>query len=196
MFLGVDLGTSSVKAVLVDEAGVTRAEAGAPLRVWRPQPLWSEQDPLDWVAAAEKAVGSLPLDLRAAVRALGLSGQMHGATLLGDDDAPLRPAILWNDGRAHAECAELERAEPDLRAITGNKAMPGFTAPKLAWTRRHEPRVAGSGFLDACFADLPDHGVEIVQSDTARLGVLARIEIRPREKLEPNAAALQDHPVP
>ena len=141
MFLGVDLGTSSVKAVLVDEAGVTRAEAGAPLRVSRPQPLWSEQDPLDWVAAAEKAVGSLPLDLRAAVRALGLSGQMHGATLLGDDDAPLRPAILWNDGRAHAECAELERAEPDLRAITGNKAMPGFTAPKLAWTRRHEPRV-------------------------------------------------------
>lgn len=141
MFLGVDLGTSSAKAVVVDEAGVTRAEASAPLRVSRPQPLWSEQDARDWVEASEAAVTALPSDLRAAVRGVGLSGQMHGATLLGRDDQPLRPAILWNDGRAHAECAEIELAEPRLRAITGNKAMPGFTAPKLAWVRRHEPEL-------------------------------------------------------
>jgi xylulokinase len=141
MFLGVDLGTSSAKAVVVDDAGATRAEASAPLRVSRPHPLWSEQEAADWVEAAEAAVTALPSGLRAAVRGVGLSGQMHGATLLGRDDKPLRPAILWNDGRAHAECAEIETAEPRLRAITGNKAMPGFTSPKLAWVRRHEPKL-------------------------------------------------------
>lgn len=141
MFLGVDLGTSSAKAVLIDEAGKTCAESSAPLYVSRPQPLWSEQKAADWVKAAEAAVTALPSDLRASVKAMGLSGQMHGATLLGEDDQPLRPAILWNDGRAHAECAEMEAAEPRLRTITGNKAMPGFTAPKLAWVRRHEPDV-------------------------------------------------------
>lgn len=84
---------------------------------------------------------ALPTEVRAAVAAIGLAGQMHGATLLGADDRPLRPAILWNDGRSFAECAELEAAVPDARAIAGNLAMPGFTAPKLAWVRKHEPDV-------------------------------------------------------
>ncbi|MEO0981273.1 MAG: xylulokinase [Pseudomonadota bacterium] len=141
MFLGVDLGTSSVKAVLIDEAGETRAESAAPLEVSRPEPSWSEQNPDDWVGAAEAAVTGLPSNMRAAVKGVGLSGQMHGATLLGPDDRPLRPAILWNDGRSTAECAELEAAEPRLREITGNKAMPGFTAPKLLWVREHEPEI-------------------------------------------------------
>lgn len=141
MFLGVDLGTSSVKAVILDEAGATAAETNAPLTVSRPQPLWSEQAPDDWVAAAEAAVSGLPATLRLSVKALGLSGQMHGATLLGADDKSLRPAILWNDGRAYAECAAMEAVERRLREITGNKAMPGFTAPKLAWVRKHEPDV-------------------------------------------------------
>lgn len=139
MFLGVDLGTSSVKAVVMAAEGRVLAEASAPLTVSRPHALWSEQDPQSWVAAAEQAVASLPVDLRGQVRSLGLAGQMHGATLLGADDLPLCPAILWNDGRAQAECAELEKRAPELHEITGNAAMPGFTAPKLLWVRAHEP---------------------------------------------------------
>jgi xylulokinase len=116
-------------------------QSTAPLAVSRPQPLWSEQDPDDWWAAVGQAVTGLDAGGRAAVQGIGLSGQMHGATLLGADDRPLRPAILWNDGRSAAECIELERIEPRSRAITGNIAMPGFTAPKLQWVRRHEPTV-------------------------------------------------------
>lgn len=141
MFLGIDIGTSGVKAVLLEENGAIAAQASAPLEVSRPQPMWSEQDPDSWVAATEAAVLALPADLRRAVKGLGLAGQMHGATLLGADDKPLRPAILWNDGRCMAECAELEAAEPRSREITGNIAMPGFTAPKLLWVRNHEPDV-------------------------------------------------------
>ena len=141
MFLGIDIGTSGVKAVIVAPSGAVLAQATAPLSVSRPLPLWSEQDPDDWWAATEAAVLALDPALRAGVLGIGLAGQMHGATLLGADDRPLRPAILWNDGRSFAECAELEQAEPKTRAITGNIAMPGFTAPKLAWVRRHEPAV-------------------------------------------------------
>lgn len=139
MYLGIDIGTSGVKAILLDAAGQVAAQATAPLAVSRPQPLWSEQDPDAWVAATEAAVLALPAELRARVAAIGLAGQMHGATVLGADDRPLRPAILWNDGRSFAECAELEAALPGLPRIAANRAMPGFTAPKLAWLRRHEP---------------------------------------------------------
>ena len=143
-FLGIDLGTSSVKAILVDGAQNLIDQASAPLDVSRPQPLWSEQDPEHWWTAANQAV----LALRAArpkefagIKAIGLSGQMHGATLLGRQDKVLRPAILWNDGRSGAECVELERRAPDSRRITGNIAMPGFTAPKLMWVAKHEPEI-------------------------------------------------------
>ncbi|MEO0882869.1 MAG: xylulokinase [Pseudomonadota bacterium] len=141
MFLGLDLGTSSAKAVIVDDSGQQVAEASAHLNVSRPYPLWSEQDPADWVTASETAICSLPKRFREQVRGLGLSGQMHGATLLDGSGTPLRPAILWNDGRAHLECSEIEDKEPALRTITGNKAMPGFTAPKLAWVRKNEPEI-------------------------------------------------------
>ena len=141
MFLGIDIGTSCVKAVIVGADGQVVAQATAPLTVSRPHDLWSEQDPADWWAATEAAVLALPADLRGAVAGIGLAGQMHGATLLSADDRPLRPAILWNDGRAFAECAEIEAAVPRSREIAGNLAMPGFTAPKLAWVRRHEPDV-------------------------------------------------------
>jgi xylulokinase len=141
MFLGLDFGTSGVKAVVMDETGAVAGQHSAPLTVSRPRDLWSEQAPDDWVAATHQAVMGLPAELRRKVRGIGLAGQMHGATLLGADDKPLRPAILWNDGRSHAECTELENAEPHSRAITGNLAMPGFTAPKLAWVRKHEPAI-------------------------------------------------------
>jgi xylulokinase len=138
LYLGIDLGTSSVKAVLLDTKGEVRASASSPLTVQHPHPRWSEQDPATWWAATEAAVADVlkGQDARS-VAAIGLSGQMHGATLLDADNNVLRPAILWNDGRSDVECAELEKV-PGFREVTGNLAMPGFTAPKLAWVRKHE----------------------------------------------------------
>jgi xylulokinase len=139
MYLGIDIGTSGVKAVAIAEDGAVVAQGTAALSVSRPDQPWSEQDPDDWCAATEAAVMALPPEVRLQTRCIGLAGQMHGATVLGADDRPLRPAILWNDGRSFAECAELEALVPGSRQITGNLAMPGFTAPKLLWLRRHEP---------------------------------------------------------
>ena len=144
MYLGIDIGTSGVKAVLVSETGAIVATAARELALSHPAPLWSEQDPDAWVDAAVGAVDDLaarhPREV-AQVRGIGLSGQMHGATLLDEDGRPLRPAILWNDGRSHAECVALERRCPSLHTIAGNLAMPGFTAPKLLWVARHEPQI-------------------------------------------------------
>ncbi|MFM9434017.1 xylulokinase [Janthinobacterium sp. CG_23.3] len=144
MYLGIDLGTSEVKVLLMDAAQRVVGSAHAPLSISRPRPQWSEQDPADWWRATLDAVGALaashPGEL-AALRGIGLSGQMHGAVLLDAAGAVLRPAILWNDVRSGAECAELERRAPQLRAITGNLAMPGFTAPKLLWVAQHEPEL-------------------------------------------------------
>ena len=144
-YLGIDLGTSAVKTLLVGDEQEVLAEAAAPLDVRRPEPLWSEQDPEQWWSAVEATIAELrtarPVEY-AAVSGIGLSGQMHGATLLDARDRVLRPAILWNDGRSAAQCEELERREPSLRKITGNLAMPGFTAPKLLWVAQHEPEVA------------------------------------------------------
>lgn len=141
MMLGLDIGTSAVKAVLVDDDEQVVAETSAALTVQRPRSGWSEQDPDAWWAASQAAIGQLPAKARAAIRAVGLSGQMHGAVVLDDADRPLRPCILWNDGRAAEECTILEGREPRARTITGNAAMPGFTAPKLVWLQRHEPEI-------------------------------------------------------
>ncbi len=144
-FLGIDVGTSAVKAVLVGGDQALLAEAEAPLPISRRRPLWSEQDPADWWAATGKTLRRLRAerpDAYAAVRAIGLSGQMHGAVLLDAADRVLRPAILWNDGRAHAECRLLQERLPDLGRLAGVPAMPGFTAPKLLWLAAHEPEVA------------------------------------------------------
>ena len=142
MFLGIDLGTSEVKLLLMAEDGSIVGSAGEALSVSRPQPLWSEQLPTDWWAATEKAAARLRAEHAAAwgaIRGIGLSGQMHGAVTLDGDLQPIRPAILWNDGRCAAECDELLKLVPDLHARTGNLAMPGFTAPKLLWMKHHEP---------------------------------------------------------
>ncbi|HEY0918696.1 xylulokinase [Devosia sp.] len=144
-YLGIDIGTSAVKALLIDDSGRPLGEASArTVEPNRPQPGWSEQNPADWWTATLAAVDALAAAKApelAHVRGIGLSGHMHGATLLDAQDRVLRPAILWNDGRASAECAEMEAALPELRQIAGNIAMPGFTAPKLAWVRKHEPDV-------------------------------------------------------
>lgn len=139
MYLGIDIGTSGVKAILMDSAGEVVTQATSPLLVSRPKPLWSEQDPEEWWHATGEAVLKLPDKLRAQVQAVGLAGQMHGATILDKQDRPLRSAILWNDGRSALECAELEKRVPDLHSIAGNMAMPGFTAPKLVWLADNEP---------------------------------------------------------
>jgi xylulokinase len=143
-FLGIDLGTSSVKSVLVDENEQIVGTRSVPLEVRRPAPGFAEQDPNDWweatLASLDSIAASCP-DQMAAVTGIGLSGQMHGATLLDASGDVLRPCILWNDTRSAAECEEFELAFPRSREITGNLAMPGFTAPKLLWMRRHEPDV-------------------------------------------------------
>ncbi|WP_026620693.1 xylulokinase [Ensifer sp. WSM1721] len=143
MYLGLDLGTSGVKAMLIDEDQKIIGSASAALDVSRPHPGWSEQDPADWIRAAEEAINGLKethAQALAAVRGIGLSGQMHGATLLDEKDAVLRPCILWNDTRSFREAAALD-SDPQFRALTGNIVFPGFTAPKLAWVRENEPEV-------------------------------------------------------
>ncbi|KQV66259.1 xylulokinase [Rhizobium sp. Root1220] len=143
MYLGLDLGTSGVKAMLIDGYQKIIGSANGSLDVSRPHSGWSEQEPSHWLRATEEAVAGLkakhPKELEA-VRGIGLSGQMHGATLLDADDKVLRPCILWNDTRSHVEAAALD-ADPKFRKLTGNIVFPGFTAPKLAWVAKHEPAI-------------------------------------------------------
>jgi xylulokinase len=142
VFLGIDIGTSAVKAVLVDEREAVVGEASVPVPSSEPRPGWSEQNPEDWWKATETAVGALRKNAPEAFRAtaaIGLSGQMHGVTLLDGHDTPIRPSIIWNDGRGVEECRELEAEVPDLPRIAGVIAMPSFTAPKLRWLGKHEP---------------------------------------------------------
>ncbi|WP_443091089.1 xylulokinase [Basfia succiniciproducens] len=143
MYIGIDLGTSGVKAVLLDESQKIIATTQHPLPISRPHPLWSEQNPKDWWYATNLAMLALAQQQNlSAVKAIGLTGQMHGATLLDKQNNVLRPAILWNDGRSSAECEELEKLVPRSRKITGNLMMPGFTAPKLKWVDKHESAIA------------------------------------------------------
>ncbi|MDP3843168.1 MAG: xylulokinase [Oxalobacteraceae bacterium] len=143
-YLGIDLGTSEVKATLVGAAQQILATGSVKLHIAHPQPHWSEQHPEHWWQATLQAIGIVRAAAPegfAALRGIAVSGQMHGAVLLDKQQQVLRPAILWNDTRADAECAELEALVPDSRAITGNLAMPGFTAPKILWLRKHEPDI-------------------------------------------------------
>ncbi len=138
MYIGLDLGTSGLKGILMDDRQRVLAEATAPLTVERPAEGWSEQAPASWIAAAELVLGKLAEHGLGTVKGIGLSGHMHGATLLDASDAVLRPCILWNDTRSFAEAAALD-AQPEFRNLSGNIVFPGFTAPKLDWLRKHEP---------------------------------------------------------
>ena len=138
MYIGLDLGTSGLKGILIDADQKVLAEATAPLTVQRPHDGWSEQSPDSWITAAEAVLDKLSAHGLGAVRGIGLSGHMHGATLLDAADDVLRPCILWNDTRSHVEAAEMD-GDPLFRRVTGNIVFPGFTAPKLAWVQKHEP---------------------------------------------------------
>jgi xylulokinase len=136
--VGIDVGTSAVKAIAVGEDGTVleRREISYPLST--PRPGWSEQDPEDWWRATEQALDGL---VDGEISGIGLSGQMHGLVTLDASDAVIRPAILWNDQRTQAECEEIEALVglDRLIELTGNRALTGFTAPKLLWLRKHEP---------------------------------------------------------
>lgn len=143
LLAGLDIGTSSVKGLLISDEGevVARASVAHPLST--PRPGWAEQDPERWWTGAQEVLA----ELRRAgpIAGIGLSGQMHGLVALDAAGGVLRPAILWNDGRTGAECAEIEAllGLDELIALTGNRALPGFTAPKLRWMKRHEPELYG-----------------------------------------------------
>jgi xylulokinase len=141
--VGIDVGTSGVKAVAVSPQGRVVAQAKFGYELSTPQPGWAEQDPEDWWHATELALGSLTEQLGGSGRVVGvgLSGQMHGLVCLDAEDEIIRPAILWNDQRTYRECAVIEQAVGLQRLVelTGNRMLPGFTAPKLLWLRRHEP---------------------------------------------------------
>ncbi len=144
MYLGFDIGTSSVKGVLIDPKQKVVATANALLTISRPRPGWSEQAPEDWWKACNSVVQALAKTepkVLAAVEGIGLSGQQHGATLLDRGGKVLLPAILWNDARAFEECRDIERLEPRARQIAGNIPLAGFTSPKLIWVKKHEPLI-------------------------------------------------------
>ncbi len=145
-FLGIDIGTSGTKTLLINPAGKVLAEANAKYPLFHPKPLWSEQDPDDWWVATVKTVRAVVRQAKvkpASVAAIGLSGQMHGSVFLDKSDKVLRPAILWNDQRTAAECDEIERLAGGRAALikmVANPAMTGFTAPKILWLRNNEPK--------------------------------------------------------
>ena len=142
MYLGLDLGTSSVKAIIMNEQCAVVASHSIPLTLSRPHPQWSEQDPQAWWQATDEAIKQLsrtqPMEQ---IQAIGLSGQMHGAVLLDAQQNILRPAILWNDGRSVKQCLRLAKQYPQFKEITGNLVMPGFTAPKLQWVAENEAEI-------------------------------------------------------
>jgi len=143
MYIGLDLGTSGLRALLADEAGAIVATADAAYAVANPHPGWSEQDPSDWIEACQAVMAELkarhPVEF-GAVRGIGLSGHMHGATLVDAAGEVLRPCILWNDTRSATQAAVLD-ATPNVRDLSGNIVFPGFTAPKLAWLEENEPEI-------------------------------------------------------
>ncbi|MES2208395.1 MAG: xylulokinase [Pseudomonadota bacterium] len=142
MFLGIDLGTTEVKVLLLCENHSVKAIKRYALSIQRPQPLWSEQEPHEWWEAVCTLLDQYAVEMpsvMADIKAIGLSGQMHGAVVLDAQHQVLRPAILWNDGRSSQECHELKERVPNIEQLSGNLVMPGFTAPKLCWLKRHEP---------------------------------------------------------
>lgn len=143
MYLGIDLGTSGVKVILIDDEQNIIASSKGSLEVQRKNPNWSEQNPSDWIDATNYAIDILKKNYTKelkSVKGIGLSGQMHGAVVIDKYDKVLRPCILWNDTRSFKEARELDSLK-EFRDITGNIVFPGFTAPKLVWLKNNEPEI-------------------------------------------------------
>ena len=143
MFIGIDIGTSGVKTLLIDDSQNVIADSHVAMKVSRPHSGWSEQDPEEWVTATKATLDNLKTSHgkeMSAVTGIGLSGHMHGATLLGEKDEILRPCMLWNDTRSSKEAEALD-SDPKFQEISGNIVFPGFTAPKVAWVQKHEPEI-------------------------------------------------------
>ena len=142
LFLGIDLGTSSIKLVVMDEKGEIKASAGGEYGLSFPKPGWSEQNPSDWVAQMEASIKALgnKIDLKE-IAGISFGGQMHGLVILDENDNVIRPAILWNDGRTQEECDYLNKTigREKISAYTANMALTGFTAPKILWVKKNEP---------------------------------------------------------
>lgn len=141
-FLGLDLGTSGLRALVVDGSGVPVYSTERQFSSSHPKFGWSEQHPDDWVFALEGIFEELKVECREFpdIKGIGVAGQMHGATLLDKSGRVLRKCILWNDTRSHLEASELDAIE-SVRKISGNIVFPGFTAPKLLWVRKHEEEI-------------------------------------------------------
>src|SRR3954454_1898760 len=146
IYLGIDIGTSGTKTLAINERGKILAQALATYPCYHPKPLWSEQDPEDWWQATVKTVRAVVKKAKlkpADVRAIGLSGQMHGSVFLDKNNRVVRRALLWNDQRTAAECDEIERragGRAELLRMVANPALTGFTAPKILWLRNKEPQ--------------------------------------------------------
>lgn len=171
LFLGIDVSTTGVKALLIDAAGAVIGSATTPLLVQTPQPLWSEQNPHEWWMGTWRSIRDVMAKAEATgeeIAAVGLTGQMHGLVLLDSDRRVLRPAILWNDQRTAAECDDI-RARMGGRAhlveVTGNDALTGFTAPKILWVKKHEPDV----YAKANLVLLPKDYVRLRLTDVAAM---------------------------
>ncbi len=145
LLLGLDVSTTGSKALLIDETGAVVASHTTPHDSSQPRPLWSEQNPADWWAGMAASIRAVLAETGGAdaIQAIGLTGQMHGLVCLDAGGNVLRPAILWNDQRTQAECDQITATIGARRLIelTGNRALTGFTAPKILWVRAHEPEV-------------------------------------------------------
>ena len=171
LFLGLDVSTTGVKALLIDNAGGVVAGAATPLTVQTPQPLWSEQNPHEWWMGTWRSIRDVMAKASATadeIAAVGLTGQMHGLVLLDAERRVLRPAILWNDQRTSAECDDIRSrmgGRKRLLEVTGNDALPGFTAPKILWVRKNEPDV----YAKADLVLLPKDYVRLRLTDVAAI---------------------------
>ena len=146
-YIGIDVGTSSVKALLIDEAGKIIKSSVPEYSFQTPKPLWAESDPIDWWKATLKAIQDLLIDVDSIeIAGIGLTGQMHGMVAINKEGNVLRPCIMWNDQRSHLECTEISDRVGQQRIlnVTGNPVLPGFTAPKILWTQKNEPDLFSS----------------------------------------------------
>ena len=141
MYLGLDLGTSSLKSLVIDDKQNILYSYSSDIELSTPKSGWSEQEPIDWIKALDFCLKGLSKSINLEkIQAISFSGHMHGATCIDKNDQVLRPCILWNDTRSHQECTEI-LANPLVMDIAGNIVMPGFTAPKLVWLMKNEPQV-------------------------------------------------------